>query len=257
MSKLLHKFLGSERWSSLLQALKRQTSGEATPDLGIFAAVAAIVVASAPVLVTFLDSLRPKGVPPSTLPTVAFGICALLALLLRARMGLGYNRTKNWRESLSLTHTAVALGCIPAVLILVISKGLLADRHDLLATSVGAPSGAGAPLSIFEKASLVIMIAAWVAVTEELIFRGLLVSVLRRCSLFPKQIQRDTFAAITSALLFGLAHWPTWGPLPAIAITGLGLGFVAGYIANGEQLGPLVLYHFIFDALSIGVSAGW
>ncbi len=60
-----------------------------------------------------------------------------------------------------------------------------------------------------------------------------------------------------SALLFGLAHWPTWGALPALAITGLGLGFVAGYIANGEQLGPLVLYHFIFDALSISISVGW
>jgi len=257
MSQLLHKFLGSERWRALLNALKIRTASEATPELGISAAAAAILVASAPVLVTFLDTLRPKDVPPSTLPTVAFGICALLALLLRARMGLAYNRTKSWRESLALTHTAVALGCIPAVVILIISKGLLADRHDLLAKSVGAPAGAGAPLSIFEKAALVIMIAAWVAVTEELIFRGLLVSVLRRCSLFPRQIQRDTAASIASALLFGLAHWPTWGALPAIAITGLGLGFVAGYVANGEQLGPLILYHFVFDALSIGVSAGW
>ncbi len=151
-------------------ALRQRSSEPATPTLGPTAFAAAFIVAAAPVLVTFLDSLRPEGVPPSTLPTVAFGICALLALLLRARMGILYNRTKSWRESLALTHTAVALGCVPAVVILLVSKGLLADRHDLLAKSVGTPTGAGSPISLYEKIGLVLMIAAWVAVTEELIF---------------------------------------------------------------------------------------
>ncbi len=58
---------------------------------------------------------------------MAFGICTLLALLLRKRMGFKFVPTREWRESFSLTHTAIAAGCIPAVLVILLAPSLLAS----------------------------------------------------------------------------------------------------------------------------------
>lgn len=102
--------------------------------------------------------------------------------------------------------------------------------------------------------SIVIMISMWVALVEEILFRGVLVSILRRWKLISTQRQRDVFATLLSASIFGFAHYATWGPIAAIALVGLGIGFSIAYIANGEQLLPLILYHFAFDLLSISIS---
>ncbi|MFN8392572.1 MAG: CPBP family intramembrane glutamic endopeptidase [Bdellovibrionota bacterium] len=253
MAKLLDKFLGKSRWQALSAALRTSSSITVEPQLGVDALFVALLLSVTPIALTFWDSARPPGAPSSPLPTLGFGICTLLAFVTRSRLGLPFVRTADWRKSLSLTHTAVALGCIPAALILVISKTLLSDRHDTLTRAVGGASS-GSSLGIAGAIGLVLAIAAWVAVTEEMIFRGTLVSVVRRLRFIPKQWQRDTAAGVLSAVIFGLAHWPTWGPLPALALVGLGLGFVVGYLANGEQLLPLILYHFVFDTLSIGIS---
>jgi membrane protease YdiL (CAAX protease family) len=254
MPKLLNNFLGTERWQALLQALREQTAVEARPSLGWDALFVALLISLAPIMVTFWDADRPAGAPASPLPTLAFGICTLLAMLTRSRLQLPFVKTRHWRKSLSLTHTAFALGCIPAVFTLIASKTMLAERHDALAKAVDGASQQSSPLGIAGTVALVLAIAGWVAVTEEFIFRGTLVSVVRRLKVFPRQWQRDTAAALLSALVFGLAHWPTWGALPALALVGLGTGFVVAYIANGEELLPIILYHFAFDALSITVS---
>ena len=94
-------------------------------------------------------------------------------------------------------------------------------------------------------------VAVWVAVTEEYIFRGLCISVIRRWAIFPRQSQRNALAITLSAVLFGAAHYPTWGLAAAIALTGLGFGFSLAYLANREQIMPVIVYHFIFDLCSI------
>ena len=256
MSGFFHRFLGTARWLKLGEAIRKQTEIEAQPTVGWLAAIGALGVAACPIFVTLADSVRTPGTASSDLPTMAFGICTLLALLLRKRMGFKFVPTRDWRESFSLTHTAIAAGCVPAVLVILLAPSLLADRHDVLtAATATSPGESGHPgLIIWGRIALVVAIALWVAVTEELIFRGLLVSTIRRFRYIRSQRARDVTAGILSAMLFGLAHWPTWGPLPSLALVGLGLGFVVAYIAIGEQLIPIVVYHFIFDLLSISIS---
>lgn len=254
METALKRFLGVKRWRELHQILLARSAVQLEPPLGLRPQLAALLIAITPVAMTFLDDLRPHGTPASALPTVAFGICALLAMLCRSRLGLTPNTSLSWRKALSVTHTAVALGCVPAAAVLLLSHTLLADRHDILSNTVAAGPTSGPPLPHLMRWAMLAAIAAWVALTEEVIFRGMLVGIIRRTTLLRSQRARDTAAVCISALLFGVAHWPTWGALPAIALTGLGIGFVLGFIANGERLGPIVLYHFGFDLLSLCIS---
>ena len=87
--------------------------------------------------------------------------------------------------------------------------------------------------------------------TEEIIYRGLVVSGLRRIGFCKAQLRTDLVACAVSALLFGVAHAGTWGLPAALAIMGLGFGFGVGYIAAGERLIPVIIYHFAFDFLSL------
>lgn len=252
---LLHTFLGTARWKSLFSALREQSSHRQEPEVGTLAVFSAGLIALVPVLLTYIDAQDPEK--SSMLPTIAFGACTVLAIVLRWRLGLPFRTTGSWKQALSLTHTAVALGCIPAVILLIASPQMLADRHDIISQSVGTAEPREVGMLVFLKtAGLVAFIAAWVAVIEEVLFRSLIVGVFRRWRLIASHRKRDIFAAISSSLIFGVAHYATWGPVAALALTGLGLGFVMAYIANGERLMPLVLYHFIFDVLSISISMG-
>lgn len=253
MDQLLRTFLGIDRWKQLFDSLRKQGQESLRPTIPPVFLFSAIVLAVAPVISTFVDQLRPVGSPASVLPTVSFGICSILALMCRRRFVIAKTSPLSWRESLSLTHTAVALGCLPVVVVFLLSNSFLADRHDVLVEVTASARQSPSAVSPLIKFAWIVGIAAWVALTEELIFRGLLVSAIRRTDLFSSQLAKDRAAIVVSAMLFGLAHWPTWGFLPAIALTGLGCGFVLGYIANGERLGPLVLYHFVFDVLSLSI----
>ena len=61
----------------------------------------------------------------------------------------------------------------------------------------------------------------------------------------------DVFAVLASGIIFGLAHIPSWGIALSLAITGLGIGFGVAYVANGERLAPLIVYHAVFDICSL------
>ncbi len=249
----LDKLIGKERWQQLATALKRQSSSRQGPELGTSAIIIALVLGITPALLTSVQSIAPAS--KIDLPTLAFGVCSVLGIVARWRLALPFSRTKNWSESLSLTHTAVAFGCIPAVLVLIFAPDLFAERQDVMTAAVSPRGPASAPRpSALYVFSIVIMISMWVALVEEIVFRGVLVSILRRWKLIKVQRQRDIFAAVLSASIFGLAHYSTWGPIAALALIGLGIGFAIAYIANGEQLLPLILYHFAFDLLSISVS---
>jgi membrane protease YdiL (CAAX protease family) len=245
---MLAKFLAVDRWRALLDRLKAESSTERQPLLDSIAVVLALVICSFPVIFTALEtSSGASGVNS----TIAFGICTLLALLLRSMLKLKHVTVASWRESLSLTHTAVALGCIPALLIILLNPSLLSSRHDALTQAASAPTeGPGLAYTL----TMILGSALWISVTEEFLFRGLLVSVIRRWRVLSSQRTRDFAAVLISAALFGLAHYPTWGGGASIALGGLGIGFVLGFIANGERLLPLIIYHFIFDALSILVA---
>lgn len=246
---LLAKFLGAARWKEFFGQLDSQSAAVKQPALGSSAVAVALIICSVPVLFTLIEAF---GGAASFNSTIAFGICTVLALLIRHWLGLEYIPVNNLRLAMRTTHTAVALGCIPVLLIILYDPALLASRHDVLTSSVPAPGSAQhSPAAAY---LMILFSALWIALTEEIMFRGLLVSVLRRWSLIGSQRRRDILAVGVSALLFGAAHYPAWGPAAAVALTGLGIGFVLGYIANGEKLLPLILYHFIFDTLSIAVA---
>lgn len=250
--KILHNFLGIPRWLALRDALLAQSVGSKLSVLEDKFVFIALTICLAPLLLTLASNFRTDI--SSNLIAAAFGVSALASLLLRGTLQLKSESKPDWKQSLSLTHTAVALGCIPAVCIVLLAPDLLLERREILGEALipGYREQAVEP-SILMILCIALGIAAWAAVTEELIFRGLLFSTLRRWQILRNQRSRDIFAVLLSASLFGLAHYWTWGPLATIALVGLGLGFVLAYLANGEQLMPVILYHFAFDFLSIGI----
>ena len=249
-SKLLKDFLGTKRWAKLLDALKEQTQTAPEPLLPTHAILIALVVSITPIAATILNQIQPSNID---LASITFGVCTLLAIILRKRFGLIYKSTLNFKESLSLAHTAFALGCIPTVIILALNPDVFADRHDILTSFIPSSekTQVWTTFDLVKSIFFLVVVVLWVAVTEEFLFRGLLISTLRRWRLLKKQIHRDIVAGILSAVLFGAAHYPTWGLLPAIALSGLGLGFVIAYLADGERLMPIIIYHACFDGLSL------
>jgi len=197
------------------------------------------------------SALEVKYQAGSTLySTMAFGICAVFAILFQRSI----QRKKvspTTRQSFSLTHTAFALGCIPALLVVALDPSLLAKREQLLNASA---HGAGVQVSKFTYMFFIALFTLWVAVVEEYLFRGLLISVIRRCGALRSPNVRTGSACFVSSVLFGLSHWAMWGPGASLALTGIGLGLALGYVANGEKIWPMILYHWGFDFLSTSVA---
>lgn len=243
---IVGKFIGFKRWEELFDALNFECKLIKSPKLSVWALILALALSCIPIFLTFISQDQNTFVP-----TIAFGVCALLALIARKRLKIGQSCKYSFKESLSLSHTAVALGCIPAVVIISLFPDLLAQRHDILveSTTQAAPSGEKPTIAFIIFIS--ITYAAWASVTEEVLFRFLLVSVLRRWRIFLNQGKADIFACVLSAMIFGFAHYATWGLAASLALTGIGIGFGLAYIATQERLEPVLLYHFIFDILSI------
>ncbi len=245
---LLHNFLAIHRWKTFFNALSQESTISQNPPLSIGIIIIAFVITLLPVLSPFVPRLPVQGY--LDFPTLFFGIATILAILFRKRIGLELKTTKSWKESLSLTHTGFALGCLPVVVLLAIYPELLAERFAAVQHVVEGPSTDAPTRHYLTIILTVIGISLWAGVTEEFVFRGLLLSSLRRTTLLNKQSSKDIIAVIFSASLFGLAHYPSWGLGAAIAVTGLGIGLGMAYIANGERLLPLVVYHSFFDLLS-------
>jgi len=100
--------------------------------------------------------------------------------------------------------------------------------------------------------TFIVQVSVWAGLTEEFIYRGLLITALRRSPMFGmNQINKDKVAILVSAVIFGFSHYMLWGLPASLTLTGLGLGFGIAYIAIGELILPLIVYHIIFDILSL------
>lgn len=251
VSTIFSRLIGSARWQALWAAWKTEAEICPVPLLGTSAVIAALIIGCAPFGLLYAAGHNPEA--PTNFPLIVLGVTAAVAIVLRWQMHLSYNRVLSWRTALSLTHTAFALGCIPAVALLCAFPEALLAQREVLESGI-AQGSALKPGALATIVAVSLLTAVWAAVTEEVIFRGLLVSVLRRWRAIPTQRLRNVVACILSAVLFGLAHLPSWGPVASIALIGLGLGFALGFIANGEKLMPLVVYHFAFDILSISAA---
>jgi membrane protease YdiL (CAAX protease family) len=247
-SNLLSKFIGTKRWRILFSALKKQFYAPQLADKSIVAIFVALLLCAAGPLTSAFEVKYRAGT--TQLSTLAFGISAVFAILFQRSIRRNSSGLSN-KETLSLTHTAFALGCIPALLVVALDPSLLAQREQLLSAS----SGGNAPqLDKLMLLGMIGLFTLWVAVIEEYLFRGLLLSILRRASFLPTPFWRTSVACLLSAVLFGLAHYPLWGGAAAMALTGIGLGLALGYIANGEKIWPMILYHWGFDFLSTSLA---
>lgn len=260
----LHTFLGTSRWKRLAGTLREESGETPLKSLGWEAIVMAFIVSLAPIGISAINSYCAQDL--SDLSTITFGIAALLAILFCDRLKRNSplpplsNSTGffPFKATLSNTHTAFALGCIPAVIILALNPNILAERGDIIQEAL-APAPATqqqAATAVFDLSTIpmVLALTVWVAVTEEYIYRGMLIGSLRRICCLKTQRQRDILAVTTSSIVFGFAHYFSWGLLPALALCGIGAGLGIGFIASRERLATLILYHFLFDSLSIGLN---
>jgi membrane protease YdiL (CAAX protease family) len=79
-------------------------------------------------------------------------------------------------------------------------------------------------------------------ISEELFFRGLLQSYVRR------ETQSPWAAVLITAAMFGLVHAPYWHTVPAIALLGVVLGY--NYERCGRLL-PSILIHAMFNGVMV------
>lgn len=240
---LIRQFLGIEKFRSLFDALEQQRRNAPAAEIGTLGVAVAILIAALPLL-SFYQSTADSSIDYSTL---LVGVSACLAILYRVRSKIPFASVAAWRRSLHLTHIAFALGRIPTLLILIFSPQALFQINAPVQTA----GHARAVVSLANIFSFIVGTATWAAVTEEFIYRGLLISVLRRWNAIPSAVVRDRVAIVVSALIFGLAHLPSWGPAMSIALFGLGLGLGMAYVAIGELVLPVIVYHIIFDVLSL------
>jgi membrane protease YdiL (CAAX protease family) len=242
------KFIGSKRWKALFDTLKVEFNYPLVADKGLRDLLFAFLLCALGPITAAVEVTYEAG---STLySTLAFGISAVFAILFQRSIQRKISSISS-KESFSLTHTAFALGCIPALLVVALDPSLLARREQLLNASSG---GGGVQVSKMVFVFYIALFALWVAVTEEYLFRGLLISVVRRCSIFSSPKARTVAACILSSVLFGVAHYAMWGGGASLALTGIGLGLALGYVANGEKIWPMIIYHWGFDFLSTSIA---
>jgi membrane protease YdiL (CAAX protease family) len=242
LSNSLKRFIGVNRIESLLNSYKIESATKLPITVSYVGLVVALGISLLPAASHLLDIYKDSV----DIVSVIIGIATLLAILFRVHHRIPFNSVKRWRSALSLTHTAFAIGAIPTVFVLLFSPESLLPPPQIM----NNPSN-----SVVETESLfavILQISVWAGLTEEFIYRGLLISALRRSHLFGlNQINKDKVAVLLSAIIFGFSHYMVWGLTPALTLTGLGIGFGLAYIAIGELILPLIVYHIIFDALSL------
>ena len=80
--------------------------------------------------------------------------------------------------------------------------------------------------------------------SEEVFFRGLVQSMLRR------YLHRPWVAVVVTGLLFSLLHWPYWYSMPALLALGIAIGY--NYERTGRLWAP-ILIHALFNALNLAL----
>lgn len=245
-NQIIRKLLGIDRFQELHQHWISAHQTLAKPSYPSSVILIGLTIALFPIIAAYIGD--PKLT--SYLMTLTVGVSALLAVVYRIRKGLLFALTPEFTKPLRLTHSAFALGCIPALALLLFNPSALTgmSKEDVVV------SGAVTTSSFAAILFWIVRVAIWAGITEEIIFRGLLVSLIRRWSIIPSQQWRDIAAVLISAALFALAHYPIWGVQVSLAIFGLGLGLGVAYIAIGELILPLVIYHSVFNTLSLAVA---
>lgn len=244
---VVRKFFAIDRFRALFAAFADAEYEAPAARLPTFAVLIALGIACLPPAGVILAGLYPDP----TLPTTLTGVATILAITYRVSLGIPLVSVKNWSKELSLTHTAFALGCVPLVMLMIFAPETLLQTTKAQALA-SSSAGTAQSSSISSTLIFILGVAGWAALTEECIYRGLIVGALRRWSLISSPKSRDLAAVILSGVIFGAVHYPTWGAAMSIVLGFVGVGFGVAYIAIRERILPLLIYHLAFDLLSIG-----
>jgi membrane protease YdiL (CAAX protease family) len=229
------KILGLKRLKQFAVAFKNRPIP--AERCAIVQIIGVIVLGIAP----FLSALITKS---GDFTSVIVGIGGLLSLLHLAR-AKELLAQPAFRRRFSLIHTGFALGCIPAVIVIILFP------HGLYALHATGATKAGVPPHPAKIVLILLCFAVWSGFTEELLYRGLLLRSLRRWSIIKNTLARDVFALAVSSLIFGACHIPIWGIPLSIGVTGIGFGLGLGFLVSGEAIWPLAVYHSAFNFLSL------
>jgi membrane protease YdiL (CAAX protease family) len=241
-SASLKKFIGTDRIEELLRKFSDQSTKQVQIQVNTIGLMIALGISLMPIASHFLEPYTDK----IDITTVFIGVATVLSILFRVRHKIPFLSVTNWRQSLSLTHTAFAIGAVPTAFVLLFSPESLLPPPQILNSN--NQNG----LIAEQVWQVILQIALWAGLTEEFIYRGLLISAIRRSNFFGfGQLRKDQAAVIISAIVFGFSHYMLWGLPASLTLTGLGIGFGIAYIAIGELVLPLIVYHVIFDALSL------
>jgi membrane protease YdiL (CAAX protease family) len=172
-----------------------------------------------------------------------------MALLLTTRplRGLGLRRPPGWSLAAGALLAVVVLPPLAALTLFVLRQfpglqALLEEYHpltrELRALTEEGPAPVGARLHYF------LVLAVLPAVSEELAFRGLILTGL--CRAF-----RPWAAVLLSSFLFSLYQMNVFQLLPHFLI-GLALGLLV--VRSGSVL-PAMLFHLVYNTLLIGPGA--
>ncbi len=150
-------------------------------------------------------------------------------------MGLSLRRWKYDSAKAAIAY----LTCLPACIGLLIATSLVLPEdsleiHQLLEPLLG--------LKLIWKVLVIISAVVLAPVSEELFFRGIVQSMLR------KYLGKPWPAVIVTSILFGLLHYDTPQNVPALILFGAVLGYV--YERSG-RLYPAILTHALFNAVTI------
>ena len=246
-NRLLRKFLCFDQFKALGLALNSQWKQAPLPTTSILLVFFAVTVSLFPSIAFHYRAYFPMV----DIFTLAIGLATVFAFLYRYAMKLCLKLGHDWKNSLSIVQTSFALGVLPLVVIMIFFPESTHEVNDII--SYASKGGDKKVVStIWDAIGFVFKVAVWAGVTEELVYRGMLVSALRRAPLFSSHLNtqrsRDLFAVTLSAVIFGVGHFGIWGPTMAVALSGIGAGFAIAYIALREALLPLIVFHILFDA---------
>ncbi|MCB0353105.1 MAG: CPBP family intramembrane metalloprotease [Bdellovibrionales bacterium] len=247
---LFVRFLAVKRFRSFFAALKDGASfcpKDSSSSFAVFLSLILGVLPGLSYLLLPIDSLDT--------PVFVLLVSMLGGFLLRSRVTeSGRNRNQlqlGFWKRLSLIHTGVAVGCIPLVILLILApEQFTSVKQGLVAAD--AP-GLGRP-SPWRVVLFVLLVSTWAGLTEEVLYRGVLLSLIRRWSAWNSRQAATWSAVLLSSALFAFCHIPLWGPVLSLGLFFVGIGFSLGFVASGEDLAGVVLYHILFDCLSLSVA---
>lgn len=234
-SKGFRTFLGVQRIQALNLALRAESQKEFSGSPFLILSHCLLVI------LYFVIILSQRGEILSTSNSILILALALVGFLMWRNMD--ERPQADSLKGFGLVHTAFALGAFPGVVLLFFFREEFSQHWN------GNGSGGSSAIALWQQIGLLFLVSVFAGISEEVIFRGMLVSALRR--LWNNRSWRDPAAILISALLFGISHGLLWGPIVGGALIGIGAGFAMGYVASGERLCTVIAYHILFDFLSL------